>query len=387
MRIPLAVHAFAVVAKFYIKALALAEQHVHNLAKRAILLLCRFDVAVKLQRRSFGHKPYVSHTHIGIHSVRPRFLIENLIYFAVVNEPRLIASAEVEHCAVRIDISCKHGIIGRTVTIFCFGQIIVVIALCWLHLVCVIIYPTPIKDKVRVGFCINVHAELFTEARLQTFLIENSVIFEITVAIFAIDVPLVLICNILSVHTSQLAQKPVHFAVRPSRVPFDIVFRSTRAVFAGGVDISIGLRYIIIGSRPTISPFVKNCQRFMQLVINLRKVFFYVLDALSVLLQKITHIIVFCRESRYNKIVLAVLGVDVFDGIQLNGDNAATPLIGFHFRKDIQPSVIHTHDCIRIGDELRQLRCNFRTQIMIIPVKRAVCTSSEIERVKANDHL
>ena len=125
----------------------------------------------------------------------------------------------------------------------------------------------------------------------------------------------------------------------------------------------------------------------MQLVINLRKVFFYVLDALGALLQKVAHIIVFCRESRYNKIILAVFGVDVFDGIQFNGDYAAAALVGFHFRKDIQPPIIHTHNGVRIGDELRQLRRNFRAEIMIIPVKRTVRARSEIERVKANNHL
>ena len=41
-----------------------------------------------------------------------------------------------------------------------------------------------------------------------------------------------------------------------------------------GVDKSGGLGYIILGSRPAIRPFVNNCQRSMQLVINLRKVFF-----------------------------------------------------------------------------------------------------------------
>lgn len=77
-------------------------------------------------------------------------------------------------------------------------------------------------------------------------------------------------------------------------------------------------------------------------MINLRKVFFCIFDALGALLQSVTHIVVFCRECRHHKIVFDIFEVNVLDRVQFNGDYADAALFGFHFRKDIQSPVIHT---------------------------------------------
>lgn len=122
------------------------------------------------------------------------------------------------------------------------------------------------------------------------------------------------------------------FRVRLAFIPpLDLRRDLLRRVFVGVLDGNGMLRFIIckiivdilLGSGYTIIrrfPSVNNFQRFMQLAINLRKEFFFVLDFDSVLSEIVTDIIVLCREYGNDHIVARISVIDIFNRVQFNGD-------------------------------------------------------------------
>ena len=139
--------------------------------------------------------------------------------------------------------------------------------------------------------------------------------------------------------------------------------------------------------RKVVRPFVNSCQPLIQLVINLRKVFFHVFDAIGAFLQGIAHVVVFCGERRHHKIIFGIFGIDIFDRVQFNGDNAVVTFCGVHLGKNIQPPVIHAHNSVGVRYKFRQLLRNLCPECMVMPFKHPFFARRKIESVESNNNL
>ena len=76
-----------IIAKLNEKIPVFFDENVYCHFNGRVLLACRFYLAIKFQRRRFGHKANVPHTHIGIHSVHAAFIVKNNIYIVMVYKP------------------------------------------------------------------------------------------------------------------------------------------------------------------------------------------------------------------------------------------------------------------------------------------------------------